>query len=436
MWFCLFLIITSYYLAGKSSLFIQVSFFSSLSLSSSTAWWWLSVWLTFTYHFLFTFILINCFWNHHHRFLPPCCCQYAILSACSLTIDWSVCLSVFALFLSFSLVSCNLPVRISSRRYAYDPSTSDSIESSGLRENESHHIGDKEEQILVLTDLSLKLNVNQGDQRPAVLHDGRSLTAINPTARNTDKDCAPRDNIVFLKTHKAASSTIQNIFLRYGVNHRKVFVLPSRHNYLGHPQPFRRSLVPRPRDFGHSYNILTHHTRLDYEEIRALMPNDTFWVTILRNPIDLFESMFNYYKMDRFWKFKLEQLSFPDAEIPPQVTTQRYVGKIGWNQMLFDLGMKTSDMLNREKITRYIEFIDSIFDLVMISEKMDESLVLLKNALCWGVDDVVAFKVRRPYIMRCLAMGVIHGDPKALGEATSSLLLDPQLYLLLFFQPN
>lgn len=38
-----------------------------------------------------------------------------------------------------------------------------------------------------------------------------------------------------------------------------------------------------------------------------------------------------------------------------------------------------------------LAWLDSVFDLVLVAEYFDESLVLLADALCWGLDDVVGF---------------------------------------------
>lgn len=181
--------------------------------------------------------------------------------------------------------------------------------------------------------------------------------------------------------------------MRNGFVNHKVFVLPATANYLGHPAPFKANLVPEPRVFHHEYNILTHHSRLDYHSMRALMPNDTVFVTIVRNPVDLFESMFHYYRLDKFWNMTFDVFDDPDTPLPNKVYTNRYVGKIGINQMMFDLGMNYSDFTKPYTVKRYISMLDSIFDLVMVSERMDESLVLLKHLLCWTTDDVIAFKV-------------------------------------------
>ena len=60
------------------------------------------------------------------------------------------------------------------------------------------------------------------------------------------------------------------------------------------------------------------------------------------------------------------------------------VGK-GWglNQQSWDLGIEvTKDLRNMTKIDELIAQTDSQFDLVMIKEKMEESLVLLADLLC------------------------------------------------------
>jgi hypothetical protein len=178
-----------------------------------------------------------------------------------------------------------------------------------------------------------------------------------------------------------------------------VFVLPAKANYLGHPLPFNRSIVPNPKIFKHSYNILTHDSRLDYSAMSSLMPNGTLFITIVRDPVQLFESMFHYYRLDRLWNITFDVFSDESIKIPDKIYTQRYLAKIGINQMMFDLGMNVSDFTKPFTVKEYIDKLDSIFDLVMLSEKMDESLVLLKHLLCWTTDDVIAFKVF--YLIKC-----------------------------------
>ena len=51
--------------------------------------------------------------------------------------------------------------------------------------------------------------------------------------RKGHRECAKRTKIAFLKTHKCASSSVQNMLMRFGLENELNFVLPSAGNYLG-----------------------------------------------------------------------------------------------------------------------------------------------------------------------------------------------------------
>ncbi|KAG8182292.1 hypothetical protein JTE90_011110 [Oedothorax gibbosus] len=216
---------------------------------------------------------------------------------------------------------------------------------------------------------------------------------LNPhiSITSTDGICYPKTNIVFLKTHKCAGSTIQNILMRYGDKHKLNFVLPRNDNYLGHPAPFSRAMVGTPRTF--SFNILTHHTRLDYKELRSIMPRDSHFVTIVRDPVKVFESSYHYYSFDKLFKVNIHNFIKFLPKFRKKFLLKRFRGKFGANQMFFDLGGSSAIFNNTEKIVQYLDKIASWFDLVLVAERMDESLVLLKHLMCWDLDDVVAFKL-------------------------------------------
>ncbi|CAG2168369.1 unnamed protein product, partial [Oppiella nova] len=110
--------------------------------------------------------------------------------------------------------------------------------------------------------------------------------------------CEPHINIVFLKTHKTGSTSVQNILFRYGDTHGLTIAVPPTEGYLGHPE-FKRSLLPKliNPETGQqiSYNIITNHMRFNYEEVKALMPFNTKYITLLRNPNQL--NKFNDWKV-------------------------------------------------------------------------------------------------------------------------------------------
>ncbi|XP_054713521.1 galactosylceramide sulfotransferase-like [Uloborus diversus] len=214
-------------------------------------------------------------------------------------------------------------------------------------------------------------------------------TGTDPPFDPFTNTCLPRRNIVFLKTHKCASSSVQNIFTRYGYRKGLTFVLPHKGSYIGHPEPFNWSMVPDARRFGLRYNILTHHCRLSYDEMRRNFPDDVRFVTIVRHPVELYESLFSFYSMHRFYKERFDTLG--KHQKPASFYEKRMAGKIGFNQMLFDLGFDEKLFGNSSAVHEYVTFLDSVFDLVMVQERMDESLILLRDILCWTTDDVIVF---------------------------------------------
>lgn len=85
------------------------------------------------------------------------------------------------------------------------------------------------------------------------------------------KMCKPKTDIVFLKVHKSASSTVMNVLFRFGETHNLTFAFPLGGGYqLYYPHHFLARFVqgfsPRsPRRF----NILCHHMRFLQPEVRA-----------------------------------------------------------------------------------------------------------------------------------------------------------------------
>ena len=60
----------------------------------------------------------------------------------------------------------------------------------------------------------------------------------------------------------------------------------------------------------------------------------------------------------------------------------------GKNQQLWDLGIDHREMEDAGTVQTKISRFDSEFDLVLIAEYFDESLVLLAQILCWDLREV------------------------------------------------
>jgi galactosylceramide sulfotransferase len=57
------------------------------------------------------------------------------------------------------------------------------------------------------------------------------------------------------------------------------------------------------------------------------------------------------------------------------------------NSYSFDFGITSTP--NQAQVTEIITALNTEFDLVMITEYMDESLIMLKRIFCWEMDDIM-----------------------------------------------
>ncbi|XP_040283697.1 galactose-3-O-sulfotransferase 4-like [Bufo bufo] len=215
-----------------------------------------------------------------------------------------------------------------------------------------------------------------------------------PINRGTDIDrgfSKPRTNIFFLKTHKTASSTIINLLFRYGEFHNLTFAFPKNTHQFRYPKYF---LAEEVYGFSSSeqqkFNILCQHMRFSLDEVEKVMPSDTFYFTILRNPVTLMESSFAYFKNTSSFSKAKNIEDFLNNSNKFYQRDQLYSG-FAKNPMTFDLGFDHNGPVSLKHFKLLWRAVDTIFDLVLIAEYFDESLVLLKDALCWNLDDVLSF---------------------------------------------
>ncbi|KAM5228530.1 galactose-3-O-sulfotransferase 4 [Ctenodactylus gundi] len=265
--------------------------------------------------------------------------------------------------------------------------------------------------------------------------------------------CLPRQRLVFLKTHKSGSSSVLNLLHRYGDRHGLRFALPARYQF-GYPKLFQASRVkgyhPQGAGIQSPFHILCHHMRFNLKEILQVMPSDSFFFSIVRDPAALARSAFSYYKSTSSAFRKAPSLAVflanPRAFYRPGARGDHYARNLLW----FDFGLPFPPEMRTKKgnlhhskdpkslqhvlpsntgpqapildpkapfqpvsavadghsqpaspasldsgsssfIQWGLAWLDSVFDLVMVAEYFDESLVLLADALCWGLDDVVGF---------------------------------------------
>ncbi|KFP06326.1 Galactose-3-O-sulfotransferase 2, partial [Calypte anna] len=202
----------------------------------------------------------------------------------------------------------------------------------------------------------------------------------------------PKTDIVFLKVHKSASSTVMNILFRFGETHNLTFAFPiGGGNQLFYPQHFLAKFVQgfSPQS-SRRFNILCHHMRFLQPEVQKVVSSSAIYFSILRNPVQLMESSFAYYKGASAFSHvgSLEEfLSQPYHYYNPRSSDRHYAR----NLMTFDFGFNPDGDVSAGRVRLMLQAIEASFDLLLISEYFEESMVLLKETLCWDLDSVVSF---------------------------------------------
>ncbi|XP_054709248.1 galactose-3-O-sulfotransferase 4-like [Uloborus diversus] len=205
--------------------------------------------------------------------------------------------------------------------------------------------------------------------------------------------CSPRDNVVFLKMHKCASTSVQNILMRYAHQRNLTVVVPvlPKNHAFSLLLPFQAEVVHGAPWQNLGYNIICHHMVFNKAAIEKIMPKDSVYITILREPVSMFESLYEYGELEEFYQMDIEEYAkgIKNSTVVRKLRVRS--NGIGRNQMLYSLGVQPSYFNNRLKVLKAIDNIDTYFDFVMIAKYFDESMILLRHLLCWEMDDVVSF---------------------------------------------
>jgi len=217
------------------------------------------------------------------------------------------------------------------------------------------------------------------------------------------RSCQQKEkNIAFVKTHKTGSSTITSIIDRFAdINNLEVAIPKVGDNRFRWPYSFKIKFVDRTRLQTRLASIICNHLVFDRQEISKIMKRPYKLITILRDPVYQFRSLFYYHRMHKYYnisntsnsielffknKTKLYGKSNNDVFIRDSEILMQ-------NGMSFDLhfgGFQKNSFNN--SFGDFLEYIDQSFHLVLITELFDESLILLKRLMCWKFIDIVYHK--------------------------------------------
>ena len=150
---------------------------------------------------------------------------------------------------------------------------------------------------------------------------------------------------------------------------------------------------------GQQYHVLFNHMIFNRQDLRAFMPNNSFYFAIMRNPEDRFISSFVYYRIAEFLMKRFALASVKDALmfLINRVDLFAFSRPEVYNSLAGDTGLNASKHRDLQAVQAHIRRLERELDLIMVVEYFDESLVLLKRKACMSMQDIVySVKNARP----------------------------------------
>ncbi|KAK6183111.1 hypothetical protein SNE40_010652 [Patella caerulea] len=242
-----------------------------------------------------------------------------------------------------------------------------------------------------------------------------SLNEIHVTheGRNQVQQChSERQNFVFIKVMKCATESLGPMFRKFGYDRNLTYVLPVEHMiWIGWPFPLNEYDYRPSRN---AYNILVEHSIYNRTTLRNLMPNNSIYISSIREPFARFKSAFNCFNLVNLCDMTNKTDPIPEylnlvKNVPNYNCTgiftdwRPHCPKVSFsqthNEMSHTLGMPLGFPPGRPNIENdlpavldYIQKLDNDFHLIMIVEHFHESLILLKRLMCWTFKDIFYIK--------------------------------------------
>lgn len=207
--------------------------------------------------------------------------------------------------------------------------------------------------------------------------------------------CKKETNLVFLKTHKTGGSTVTSLINRFADINNLLLALPQGSHMFKLRSSFTAKLVNTNLLTNNNANIINNHMLLNKPELDKVMNKGYKLITILRDPVAQVRSLYFYFQFNQLYNLTSED-HFVDFFKDPFKYFQKnpkYHGKETYlkNGMSYDLNIDhfQKTQMHNNSLSDFIKYLDKIFDFVIITEFFDESLLLLKQRLCWSYFDIM-----------------------------------------------
>ncbi|XP_050401020.2 galactose-3-O-sulfotransferase 2-like, partial [Patella vulgata] len=201
-------------------------------------------------------------------------------------------------------------------------------------------------------------------------------------------------HVGYLKVHKTASTTMFNVFSRFALSRNLTVALPLRTNYLSSSRS-PRSWQIQPPPFNETFDMVFHHCFFNDMVFKSLLPDSSVFIASVRDPVSRFISAFNYFR-NVYKRSYLKHINSENRRVHPIHEYLRNPGLYDTrmtsptrNGMVRDFGFPRKYLQNQTLFERFLGKLDTFFDLVLVVEYFNESLVLMKRLLNWHIKDIL-----------------------------------------------
>lgn len=208
-------------------------------------------------------------------------------------------------------------------------------------------------------------------------------TAPDHYPSNRHGKCEEKRHVIYVRIPKTGSSTMTYLIWRFGNARGLRFLLP-RPGFQDtqYKLTFRKFYLPNANN---SCDLMANHVVYDYANFKRYFPGDVVFLSLLRDPMDQLYSTIYYLNYDIPGENKVKKYLINPVKYEPKYGYRFF----SHNPMMSYFGLDPRHFQNADKIRQKIAEIDEKFALVLILEKFDESLVLLKRNLCWTTNDIL-----------------------------------------------
>ncbi|RNA36402.1 galactosylceramide sulfotransferase-like [Brachionus plicatilis] len=190
-------------------------------------------------------------------------------------------------------------------------------------------------------------------------------------------------NIYFVKTHKTASSALQNVLIRLA-DKRKMRVVTN----------LQKEIIINS-SFGLNDKIYFIHGRHNTQIAEKAFPrNNSLYMTILRKPADQLLSSLNYFRMLKGKRTTIYN-NIEDERTMKKLASKNKILCLLRNSASYDLGIVNCAESYKGSEQSLINRFKKEFDFVILTEYFNEGLILLKKMLNLSYKDIVCLSVNQ-----------------------------------------